>query len=281
MAFSEQVKLTVKRKAHFMCCLCKSIDVEIHHIIPQEQSGPDTEHNAAPLCPSCHETYGGNPKKRKLIRESKKLWFEICEKRYSSSETGLNEILKLLKTINTNTKPKTLSEIISTSLSDSLLTTNENKGTPLSLGEILDILNKNKEPKTEIQIINFKTTYLLLFETKGNLKSTKDREYNTLKNEFKYIFGLAFQKKIVLYLNKYLKINWATKSGVAELQIEKLGSACFFLMFCLLHHYDLMLKEFFINTNINQKGQFTFSLRQGMSREKLIKIYNEYNSFKF
>jgi len=42
--------------------------VEVHHIISQEEGGSDREENAAPLCPSCHETYGANPQKRKFIK---------------------------------------------------------------------------------------------------------------------------------------------------------------------------------------------------------------------
>jgi hypothetical protein len=62
-----------------------------------EEGGPDSEENAAPLCPSCHEVYGGNPHKRKLIRESRDLWFTICEKRYTTDSSILLEIKDLAK----------------------------------------------------------------------------------------------------------------------------------------------------------------------------------------
>ncbi len=97
MAFSEALKLKVRKKAHLSCCLCKAIGVEVHHIIPQEEGGPDTEENAAPLCPSCHEAYGANPQKRKFIREARDLWYEICEKRYASDPDRLDEIKRLLQ----------------------------------------------------------------------------------------------------------------------------------------------------------------------------------------
>lgn len=48
MGFGEPLKLKVKKKAHFHCCLCKAVGVEIHHILPQEEGGPDTIDNAAP-----------------------------------------------------------------------------------------------------------------------------------------------------------------------------------------------------------------------------------------
>jgi hypothetical protein len=41
------------------------------------RAAPDELENAAPLCPSCHETYGANPTKRKFLREARDLWYEI------------------------------------------------------------------------------------------------------------------------------------------------------------------------------------------------------------
>jgi hypothetical protein len=96
MAFTETLKAKIRRKAHLACCLCKAIGVEVHHIVPQEEGGPDTEDNAAPLCPSCHEIYGANPQKRKFIREARDLWFEICARRYAPDADRLDEIKNLL-----------------------------------------------------------------------------------------------------------------------------------------------------------------------------------------
>jgi hypothetical protein len=96
MAFPEQLKRDIKRRSHFACCLCHGLGVEVHHIVPQAEDGPDTDDNAAPLCPSCHETYGANPTKRKLVRESRDLWYEICAKRYASDPDQLELISDLL-----------------------------------------------------------------------------------------------------------------------------------------------------------------------------------------
>ena len=101
MPFSEKLKLEMRRRSHFACCLCKALGVEIHHIVPQADGGGDTEENAAPLCPSCHETYGANPEKRKFIREARDLWFEICEKRFASDPERLNHLSESLKTVAT------------------------------------------------------------------------------------------------------------------------------------------------------------------------------------
>lgn len=92
MAFAPSVINCVKKKAHFQCCLCKALGVEAHHIIPQSEGGKDIESNAAPLCPSCHETFGANPTKRKFIREARDLWYEICAKRYAADYSLLQDI---------------------------------------------------------------------------------------------------------------------------------------------------------------------------------------------
>lgn len=92
MPFTEGLKLKVRRRAHFACCLCHDFGVEIHHIIPQEDGGPDDEDNAAPLCPSCHEKFGANPTKRKVIREMRDFWYEICETRFPADYGVLREI---------------------------------------------------------------------------------------------------------------------------------------------------------------------------------------------
>ncbi len=83
MSFPEPLKLKVRQRAHFRCCLCHALGIEIHHIIPQSEGGPDLETNAAPLCPSCHDTYGANPAKRKFIREARDFWHELCERRFA------------------------------------------------------------------------------------------------------------------------------------------------------------------------------------------------------
>jgi len=92
MAFSKALKLKVKRRAHFSCCLCHTLFVEIHHIVPKAEGGADSEDNAAPLCPSCHENYGANPEKRQFIRENRDFWYGLCQQRYASDPDRLQAI---------------------------------------------------------------------------------------------------------------------------------------------------------------------------------------------
>ncbi|WP_242835357.1 HNH endonuclease signature motif containing protein [Desulfitobacterium sp. PCE1] len=75
-------------------CICREPFVEIHHIIPQEEGGPDTLDNAAPLCSSCHDLYGGNPYKRKQIKQMRDYWFELVENTIMTNDGALLEIEK-------------------------------------------------------------------------------------------------------------------------------------------------------------------------------------------
>jgi len=108
MAFSESTKLSVQRAAHFHCCLCRTLGVEIHHIVPQAEGGSDEVENAAPLCPSCHETYGANPTKRKFIREARDFWFEICATRYAGDSSWIEEMRARLASLATREDLKEL-----------------------------------------------------------------------------------------------------------------------------------------------------------------------------
>lgn len=101
MAFAESLKLKIRQDAHFACCLCHDLGVEIHHVIPAEAGGDDSEANAAPLCPTCHERYGANPDKRKFLREARDFWFEICAERYASDPGRLDQIHSALDEVAT------------------------------------------------------------------------------------------------------------------------------------------------------------------------------------
>jgi len=81
MAFSERVKLSAKHKSAHRCCICHRAFVEVHHITPQEHGGSDELDNAAPLCASCHDLYGGNGDKRKTIRQIRDRWWKTIEER--------------------------------------------------------------------------------------------------------------------------------------------------------------------------------------------------------
>jgi rubrerythrin len=97
MAFSEQVKQKVKKRARFKCCLCRRRwGTHVHHIKPESESGPDTEDNAAPLCADCHGLYGGNPDMRKFIKQNRDFWYETCDKMHCYDREKIDEIASRL-----------------------------------------------------------------------------------------------------------------------------------------------------------------------------------------
>jgi HNH endonuclease len=101
MSFSDDLRMRVKDKANFTCCWCRDQEkkVEIHHITPQADGGPDTEDNAAPLCSNCHTAYGGNPEMRKEIRGRRDNWYKICNKEHALvSQADIQAILQYVKT---------------------------------------------------------------------------------------------------------------------------------------------------------------------------------------
>ncbi len=148
MAFSESIKLSVKQKANFTCCWCNNRQnkIEVHHIVPQAEGGPDDEDNAAPLCGSCHDLYGGNPNLKKEIRLRRDHWYETCSKVNNPDNRQAVDLdvfhsdldsLKIEEPLTTN--------IISSHANASAW----NQGAPLSPFEFvikLDLLNQSRKP---------------------------------------------------------------------------------------------------------------------------------------
>ncbi len=145
MDFSEQTKQLVKEKAAFRCCRCQNIGIQVHHLIPQECGGASEFNNAAPLCPSCHDYFGGNQEKRKEITQMRNWWYKQVEIRYPSKgqlskveelankfeklqQTNLDEFKSLLKNysdeminnINLKTALTTTSGILNATMSPSI-----------------------------------------------------------------------------------------------------------------------------------------------------------------
>lgn len=57
MPFSDDVRNKVLLWSDRHCCLCKKacgINIEVHHLVPEEQDGGDDIDNAIPLCFDCH-----------------------------------------------------------------------------------------------------------------------------------------------------------------------------------------------------------------------------------
>lgn len=201
MSFTESLKHKIKKKGNWQCCICEAFYVEIHHIIPQEEGGPDSEDNAAPLCPNCHDTYGSNPQKRKFIREKRDDWFEKCEKKYN-----LNP---LLESIN-----KKLEKVI---------TIDELKGFEDKLIKKIEVHQMVKPNHTSLPFSQDFRIYI-------NQNSFSDA-INLLKNniaEFFYLLGYCYgeQKKITDMIKSFdesISINDNYKSEIENSKKYYLG----------------------------------------------------------
>lgn len=90
MSFSEKLKKQVRQRAAYQCCRCRSFGVEVHHIIPQKNNGPNIISNAAPLCPNCHNDFGDNVEKRKVIREMRDWWYSTVKKMFTPSSLAFS-----------------------------------------------------------------------------------------------------------------------------------------------------------------------------------------------
>jgi hypothetical protein len=79
-------------ECHRRCCICHrfcGVKIEIDHIVPSSEEGPDTIDNAIPVCFECHaEIHSYNdkhPRGRKFrpeeLNKHKEQWLEICRNR--------------------------------------------------------------------------------------------------------------------------------------------------------------------------------------------------------
>ena len=79
MPFPEAVKRQAKEKAHYQCVLCRTPwFLDVHHVMPEAEGGPDSLENAAPLCPNCHTWFGHDPAKRTQVRTIRDWWWDRC-----------------------------------------------------------------------------------------------------------------------------------------------------------------------------------------------------------
>ena len=97
MAFKESLKKEIRKKSDGRCVLCHKPFVEIHHIIPQAENGPDTFDNGVALCAYCHDLIGNNPSKRKQLKEIRDSWYEIVEAQKNTKVVEKQSIYEKIK----------------------------------------------------------------------------------------------------------------------------------------------------------------------------------------
>lgn len=240
MAFSEQLKLEIRRRSHHSCCLCKTVGIEIHHIIPQEEKGPDLFKNAAPLCPSCHETFGANPTKRKMIKEARDLWYEICDARYKSDEDRISELIENVSLLRKQSSIPEIArsvadEVIERLSREGLIQRQSGEGWPIS--KLLERISQFEKEFPKLDHKSKEVTYAFLFEAKGDTSDKNRAEYNETRNKFIVTFGSYIARNICAFEMNRFKINWV--KGVPETKLQKILGTTFMIMTFLLWHEDV------------------------------------------
>src|SRR5260370_41514222 len=90
MAFLEKEATELLAACHRRCCVCHrfcGVKMELDHMVPAAEGGPDTIDNAIPLCFECHaEVHAYNdqhPRGRKVkpeeLRLHKQQWLDLCK----------------------------------------------------------------------------------------------------------------------------------------------------------------------------------------------------------
>lgn len=239
MAFSEKIKSKVKRLSHQTCCVCKTIGIEIHHIIPQSEKGPDTLDNAAPLCPSCHEIYGQNPTKRKFIRETRDIWYDICEKRYGAYPSKIEEILSKVENIH------------------KMVQQGKNETKYLSLGELIDVFRRTRIVKDDPFYASFEICYALIFKTHG-IDTAEEKEFNILRDFFLESFGIFVAEWLIMYLTRELQLDWT--KGMTEDKLANFMGVAETNMRIISMYDGLGLVEERIGAYIDKNGQVVYEI---------------------
>ncbi len=208
------------------CCICHTIGVEIHHIVPVAEGGPDSEDNAAPLCPSCHETYGANPSKRKLIREARGLWYEICERRYTSDSDRLSRIESMLQKLVTCEEPP-------------------DQGSFSTLGETLDtIYNSRIHPVAQSDLEFF---YDFVF---GGVVG--DEGVEETKRIFLERFGTETARRICAYELSRSDLDF--QGGFTEDEIGRAAMSVIIVMLVFVYHQEIEKSDRAIAIRIEDNG---------------------------
>ena len=254
MAFPEQLKVELRRRSDMRCCLCHALGIEIHHIIPECDGGPDTEENAAPLCPSCHDTFGANPEKRKFIREAKANWLAVCDRRVSAV-VDASSLLELLKRVATREDLRELRRDLTTAPGDganwsirTFAPSNPDKSQPL--GQILAYLHclpldERVREKDENFVYDAAFGY-----------PWSDQETELIKQRFIDTFGTATARRLCrLALHRHPLSRFG--DGFTDEDFDDLMGPLIVDAILLVHHPDLNPKDEVVNAAVLSNAGLT------------------------
>jgi hypothetical protein len=251
MPFTEALKQSMRRRADMRCCLCRDLGVEIHHIYPEGEGGPDTEDNAAPLCPSCHERYGANPVKRKFIREARDNWLEICDQRFRA-EHKLDSLSHVLSDVATNQALSSLKSELLDGLTK-ILNSPEPKPKVRALGDILRHLYEHSLPESKNGIAQATWLYEFIWEN-----ALGHDEFDQIKRDLVDHFGKETARRICHYVLQDHEFDILSSDGFTEPELEHLVNGVMVTAMVLLHHEDIVGAEKGFVIGIDPSGELRF-----------------------
>ena len=228
------------------CCVCHSVGVEIHHMVPEADGGPDTEDNVAPLCPSCHDTYGANPVKRKFIGECKANWIDRCE-HLTGKSSDLAEFLSIARKAVTKQDVQELLDRAVQQHSAQAPESGERTGQPL--GMILAyIYDRRVDPdKVRLQDVDFVYSAIFGFPWENS------EEAEGLRTEFLERFGTETARRLCAYeLSRHPVVRFT--NGFTDEDMDQVIGALFGNALLLLHHAELRPDDYSLELTVTDGG---------------------------
>lgn len=248
MPFSEVTKQAVRRRADMRCSICRRVGIDIHHIVPQADGGPDTEDNAAPLCPSCHEDLGANPTKRKFIREARDYWYEVCDQRFTAG-TQLDVLVKAAATAVTREDLASIKNEILQAIAEAVHST---KARPRSrtLGDVVRHLHDFVSPAPRNG--RHQAQWLYEFIWSDSIGNTQADE---IKKDFTDQFGTVAAKRLCHFVLQGHEYDILSGDGFTEPELSGLINGVIVTAVMLLHHTDLAGKTEGFELGIDPDGE--------------------------
>jgi len=254
MPFNESTKSRIRKRADFRCCLCRSLGIQIHHIIPESENGSDDENNGAPLCPSCHDTFGGNPQKRRFVREARDYWYEVCERNLLSADADLSRILQTVRNSATKDDVARLESMMGNCL---VLVSKLHPSADrrqVSLGEALAYIYSHSLGPASPEPKEVNATFELVFEGWA-----EDKDLDRRKNLFLDTFGKETARRLCAWVMRDTDFHPYEFFTVPDFQ--ELLSLAFAAMKLLLAHDEIMHDQQGLRTLIDEnQGDLVFLL---------------------
>ena len=234
MPFSETLKAECRRRADMRCCLCHSIGIEIHHIVPEATGGADSFDNAAPLCPSCHETFGANPVKRKFIAEARDNWYRTCDAKVYSDSAALSAVFEFAAK---GVRKADLDELKQELLDALASGRNQPASARDPRAELGDVLSFLCRCPLGANAVEADVDFLHFFVWGGSIGEEED----AIKSETSVLFGEVITRGLCRYVLRNHRYS-LTKDGFTDEEIDTLVRRMLIDM-VLLTHQEVVAKD--------------------------------------